>query len=333
MMRYANIFAAGHRNNSQFSFVDSAHKYGSTYLMRILRDTFMNKGIEINTPDINIGKPISFEIYVEGQVLEKNSCPKYLLALENPFINVMNADLEYCKQFNQVFSWNPKLNDLSNHTLLMVPNELRILPFKEFDQRPIFSSLINANKRFPKLIPDDLYDERLATIKWYESRHPEDFQLYGLGWEKPSPAFTKAGKLRRRIDRLRSQLYGYKPFPSFHGSVEDKTTIFSVSKFAFCYENTKNLQNYITEKIFDAMMAGCVPIYWGADNIGQYIPKECFVDRRLFSDNSELYAFLKAIDAKRYLRYQQSIQRFLQGPGMEIFEAKYYVNRLVNIIT
>ena len=331
-MKYANVIAAGHQNNSQFALEDSAHMYGSTYLMRLLRDTFLKKGIEINTPDVNVGKPISFEIYVEGQELGENSYPKYLLALENPFINVLNTDLEYCRQFDGVFSWNPRLAELLNFTLLMVPNELRILPFKKFEERPIFSSLINANKRFPRSMPDDLYEDRLTTIRWYEMNFPKDFHLYGLGWEKPSPAFTRAEKLRRRIDRLRSQLYGFKPFPSFHGSVEDKASVYSISKFAFCYENTKNLENYITEKIFDAMMAGCVPIYWGANNVGDYIPRECFIDRGLFRGNAELHDFLKSIDAQKYLGYQQAIQQFLQGPGMDIFKAEDYINRLSKAI-
>jgi hypothetical protein len=331
-MKYANIIAVGHQNNSQFSLVDSAHKYGSTYLMRLLRDTFLKRDVELNTPDINLGNLISFEIYVEGQALRENTYPKYLLALENPFINALNIDLEYCRQFDGVFSWNPKLAGLQNFTLLMVPNELRVLPFKKFEERTIFGALINANKRFPMSMPDDLYEERLNTIRWYETHCPQDFCLYGLGWEKPSPAFTGVEKFRRRIDRLRTQVYGYKPFPSFYGSVEDKASVYSVSKFAFCYENTKNLENYITEKLFDAMMAGCVPIYWGANNVSDYIPKECFIDRGLFRSHAELHGYLKTIDAHKYLDYQQAIQQFLHGSGMEIFKAEDYVNRLVNAI-
>jgi hypothetical protein len=332
-MKYANIIAAGHHNNSQFSTVDSVHKYGSTYLMRLLRDAFLKKGIEINTPDLNLGKPISFEIYVEGQMLRESLYPKYLLALENPFINTLNIDLEYCRQFNGVFSWNPSLASLPNFNLLMVPNELRTQPFKGFEERPIFSSLINANKRFPKSTPDDLYEERLKTIKWYEMHCPKDFHLYGLGWEKPSPAFTGVEKFRRRIDRLRTQVYGYKPFPSFYGSVEDKASVYSVSKFAFCYENTKNLENYITEKIFDSMMAGCVPIYWGANNIENYIPKECFIDRRDFENMESLHDFLKGIDALRYQSLQDAIAQFLQSPQMQLFDADSYVDTIVQKIS
>lgn len=331
-MKYVNIFAAGHHKNSQFCMIDGAHKFGSTYLMRMLRDAFLKKGIEINTPDINLGRKISFEIYIEGQTLEDSPHPKYLLALENPFINPLNQNLEYCRQFDHVFSWNPGLSSIPNFTLLLVPNEIRISSFSKFEERYIFSSLINANKRFPKSIPGDLYEERLALIKWYELHHPEDFRLYGLGWEKPSPAFTKAEKFRRRIDRLRTQLYGYRPFPSFHGALENKGSVYRFSKFAFCYENTKNLDNYITEKIFDAMIYGCVPVYWGASNVCDFIPEDCFIDRGRFKNTSELHDFLKSIDGKAYSNFQVAIHNFLKSSKSDIFKAEEYVNKVVDIV-
>jgi hypothetical protein len=55
-------------------------------------------------------------------------------------------------------------------------------------------------------------------------------------------------------------------------------------KFSICYENARDTPGYITEKIFDCFFAGCVPIYWGANNITDHIPKECFIDKRDFED-------------------------------------------------
>lgn len=36
-------------------------------------------------------------------------------------------------------------------------------------------------------------------------------------------------------------------------------------KFNLCPENSNNL-GYVTEKLFDAIYSGCIPIYWGSDN-------------------------------------------------------------------
>jgi hypothetical protein len=38
-------------------------------------------------------------------------------------------------------------------------------------------------------------------------------------------------------------------------------------------ENTIT-RDYVSEKVYDALAAGCIPIYWGAPNIGTYIPQE-----------------------------------------------------------
>jgi len=332
-MRYASIFAAGHRDNSLFKDDDPNHLYNPTYLMRRLRACFQNIGIEINTPDRGVDLDVEFEMYVEGQALTKRKVPKYLLALENPHINPLNASKEYCLQFNHVFTWNQEIGSLPNATVLMVPNQVRKQAIPTFLERPIFSCLINANKRFKTYQVNDLYEERLRVIRWYEAHHPVDFELYGLGWEKPSPAFTKAEKLMRRLNRLRSQLLGYRPFPSFIGPIANKDTVLLNAKFSFCYENVKDLPNYITEKIFDSLMAGCVPIYWGANNATNYIPKECFIDRRDFDSMDALHTFLKGIDASRYQSYQDAIAQFLQSPQMQLFDADYYVATIAQEIS
>jgi hypothetical protein len=332
-MRYASIFAAGHQDNSLFRENDPNHLYNPTYLMRRLKTGFKDLGIELNTDDRNLDQEPEFEIYVEGQPLSERSVPKYLLALENPRINTLNASKEYCLQFDQVFTWNPSIGELANGTVLMVPNQLRMQPFPSFAQRPIFSCLINANKRFKAQEENDLYEERLRVIRWYEAIHPLDFELYGLGWDKPRPAFTTSEKIKRRINRLRSQLFGYQPFQSFKGSIASKDTVLLGAKFSYCYENIKDLSNYITEKIFDSMMAGCVPIYWGANNIENYIPKECFIDRRDFENMESLHDFLKGIDALRYQSLQDAIAQFLQSPQMQLFDADSYVDTIVQKIS
>lgn len=30
--------------------------------------------------------------------------------------------------------------------------------------------------------------------------------------------------------------------------------------------------DYVTEKVYDALTAGCIPTYWGASNVADYIP-------------------------------------------------------------
>jgi len=333
IMKLASIYAAGQSNNSLFAEKDPTYTYAPTYTSRLLRNAFLERGIEVNTADVNVGKELLFELYVEGQVVEPTKIPKYLVASENPHINPLNCDVKYCSQFRKVFSWNSDIASLPNGILIMVPNEIAIKPIPPFQERPLLLALINANKRFPKELDGDLYEERIKVIRWYEVHHPKSFGLFGRGWDKPSPAFTFADKFSRRVSRLKSQMYGYRPFPSYRGAIDTKFEAYGQAKFGICYENTKDLPNYITEKIFDCMMEGCVPIYWGADNVLDFIPRDCFIDRRDFADTADLHGFLQCMDELAYTQYQANIAHFLASSQVKPFQAETFVSKVVSAIS
>jgi hypothetical protein len=52
--------------------------------------------------------------------------------------------------------------------------------------------------------------------------------------------------------------------------------IYNQYKFIICFENSKTA-GYVTEKIFNVMMAGSIPIYDGAPNIEQYVPRGSYI--------------------------------------------------------
>jgi hypothetical protein len=323
-MIYANIHAAGHRDNSMFAAEDSVHRFNPTYMPRLLREAFLRQGIELNTPDVNKGRAVAFDLFLEGKEFVEDGIPKYLIAQENPHINRLNEDREYCKRFRKVFAWDKRLHDLPNVIPIMVPNRLEFGTFPSFAERDIFSCLINANKAFREPLPNDLYQERVKTIRWYERNAPGYFELYGLGWQKPAPAYDLWGKLRRSVASLRVKLHGYKPFPSYRGEVRDKACVMRRSKFAYCYENTLGPDNYITEKIFDSFLSGCVPVYWGAENVLEHIPAECFIDRRQFRDTAAVHQHLLAITPEEFEGYQRNIMHFLRNGMAKPFSAEYF---------
>jgi hypothetical protein len=69
----------------------------------------------------------------------------------------------------------------------------------------------------------------------------------------------------------------------------------------------------VSEKIFDAFKAKTIPIYWGADNVTDYIPKDCFVDKRDFETYDELYLYLKNMTEKEYNRRIKAIEEYLKS--------------------
>ncbi len=75
-----------------------------------------------------------------------------------------------------------------------------------------------------------------------------------------------------------------------------KLDVLSRYKFCLGFENT-SFPGYITEKIFDCFLAGTIPIYMGAPDILDYIPRSCFVDLRRFNNYDELGEYLNAFSA------------------------------------
>ena len=94
----------------------------------------------------------------------------------------------------------------------------------------------------------------------------------------------------------------------------------------------KNSRGYITEKIFDCFVAGCVPIYLGAPNIEWYIPKACFIDRNDFESDAALYHFLKNMTEKDYQIYIDHIQRYLMSSKAFLFSTEYFIDTVVRHI-
>jgi hypothetical protein len=326
-MMLGSVWADGHSNNSFFREDDPTHRFNPTHTNRVLREAFARRGVELNTADVNAGRSVDFELHFEGRALPASSAPRFLVALENPFINPLNADPAYFTNFRRVFAWDRRFLGMPNVEEIAYGIHFIVPPWPGFDERPIFSCLINANKRFQNPLPNDLYVERVEVIRWHERHAPQDFHLYGLGWNKPRHESGWAGKLRRRVQRLATQAYGYRPFPSWKGELPDKSAVLLRSKFSYCYENVHSLSGYVTEKIFDSMMNGCVPVYWGADDVTRRVPKEAFIDRRQFRDTAEVHAHLRAMSPDEYAGRQAAIRSFL-ADGAQRFSSQQFADTI-----
>lgn len=67
-------------------------------------------------------------------------------------------------------------------------------------------------------------------------------------------------------------------------------------KFTLAFENASE-PDYVTEKFFNPLIAGSVPVYLGAPNIDEFAPGEnCFVHAADFSGVDELAAYLNHLD-------------------------------------
>lgn len=104
---------------------------------------------------------------------------------------------------------------------------------------------------------------------------------------------------------------------------DDKTAYLSQFKFNLCPENS-NDRGYVTEKIFDAIRSGCIPIYWGNESCGSPEPGILNPDAIIFlnrdGDNAESLALIKRLmeSPEEYRRFA-SQPRFVPGAADVIY--------------
>lgn len=75
-------------------------------------------------------------------------------------------------------------------------------------------------------------------------------------------------------------------------------------KFVLAIENTAT-ESYVTEKLFYALDAGAVPIYFGAPNVWDLVPPHSIIDGSKFNSLEELASYIKSLanDPVAYAEY------------------------------
>lgn len=85
------------------------------------------------------------------------------------------------------------------------------------------------------------------------------------------------------------------------------TKLETISRYKFCIAFENTIENdYVTEKFFQPLLSGTVPIYMGAPNIDEFSPGDhCYIDARKFSSPQALAVYLTelATNDAEYARY------------------------------
>ena len=171
MVKLASYVSAGVVNNDVFNRESPNNRDNGFEATILLKQLFAQRGIELNTPDVNAGKPVEFEIHLDVRHTPFSG-PKYLIKLETPAIHKANANPALLAQYRQVFTWDDTLIDDKRHIKLNFPNVLVHPPFTAFEQRRRFCCVIAGNKSVSARDARELYSERVKSIRWFERNAP-----------------------------------------------------------------------------------------------------------------------------------------------------------------
>jgi len=203
---------------------------------------------------------------------------------------------------------------------LVMVNSSKVLPrawhARRWFERPREVSVKRelAALRFPA-VARDRYQARLQAIDAFADR--SDFDLFGEGWQHRHPGISV--RLHSRVLR------------AYRGPLQDKLQAMAGYRFALAIENTR-FAGYISEKLFDCLFAGTIPVYDGAPDVAELVPPSTFVDLRQFADFRSLEAYLRAMSEPEARRYLDAGQAFLNSPGFERFCAQAFARDLLDAL-
>jgi hypothetical protein len=249
----------------------------------------------------------------------KHGIPVHVIALESEYIHIENASPMLIARCTSVFTSRDDVVDGAKFLPVRFAQKLRP-PLRHSWSDRKFACMVSGNKASSH--PNELYSRRLDAIRWYDANHPELFDLFGIGWEAPTPSSLPM-RVARRLPIVRKLLAP--KLKVYRGAIGKKIDTLAGYRFCFCYENFSSPDGWITEKIFDAMFAGCVPVYWGPGNTAHHIPAACYIDASQMSGPQVLHEWLESLDDQRCSAIVEAIDSYLGSEQADEFSIATFV--------
>jgi len=320
-----------------------------------LRDTLRARGIDVRTADfLPAESSDTLKLYISLGNTENASrlfgrsdvVLSAFFAMECPIVEprLYRALPQLARQFKRIFSWSDSdalrrftRADLQLHHFRWPQSfdDVHEDPWRRADRK--FMVMINANK-LPRVYWRELYTERMRAVEFFG--RTGEIDLYGKGWDGPSmrvgvtwvPWTVKRPwlELKRRWDRIRPAPLLAAARRVYKGSAATKADVLGNYTFALCFENCI-LRGWITEKLFDCLFAGAVPIYWGAPEIAEVVPADCFIDMRSFRDYPALRRYLHSLTPRDLVGYRQRGRDFLRSSAYLPFGRAAFTNTFLRI--
>lgn len=280
----------------------SASQYRMKYIFPKLREMFLRHGYDLATHDIHY--PSNSDLvfvaypYASSPPLSKKE-NAYLWLFESPIQMPMPVLPHKAERYRKIFTYNRKILNDSQYVYLPDPYQFDAWDETKADFNRKKELLVMVSRNYYSWPEKSIYFERRDLFKWFLQHHPSDIVVYGQAWERMWPELSLEQKAA-----FAQQHKGY---------AQDKDAVVTEAKFGIAYENMR-YDDYVSEKIYDVMNAGSVPVYLGAPNVSEFIPQNCFIDRTKFPNNEALYQYLKNMDEETYKSYIACIREFVSRP-------------------
>jgi len=261
---------------------DTIRKAEKILIMGFHNDEYYRRCLDESLEDKMVYFEVEFRVNKEGNETEGGYAPA-----------------TYTSAFGKVLTWEKDIIDNKRVFYIQRPNnwykgKLSNLPFQ--DRKLCVMAYTNKDLQ----VRGELYSERKRAILFFQEQVPTEFDLYGTGWTRSIRRYIRR-KLGMNVDEQREFhqshiarfLLGEKDYSKcWQGWADNVYDTYSRYKFVVIYENV-SARGAVSNKLFDCLQAGCVPIYLGATDIEDIVPLDCFVDKRKYSYEELLHEIME----------------------------------------
>jgi hypothetical protein len=167
--------------------------------------------------------------------------------------------------------------------------------------------VINGNHK-PRTSQAELYSKRIEAMVGLARLGVVD--LYGRGWERwwsRESAWLPYWQNRRVLLSI------------YNGTCASKHEVLSRYTFCLCFENM-SMEGYVTEKLFDCLYAGAVPLYLGAKDISSLVTTDAYIDVRNYATWEDLWSTIADLKPAQIQAMRDAGRAFLTSDAGQ----KYY---------
>lgn len=330
-------------------FGDASHWLEPT---RFLAKAGLEQGVEFHTDDIVRLEDASVLVFGEfpgapadvEHLRQRHPHLKFILQiLETPIGRDWTFDPTNHAAFDAVVSYNPKLDDGRRYFPFRIPvgglDAFRQVAGAPWECRKTACMIANVPNRRP-LLPrrsgigmirggwrftpqtwwnyitegGSLYGERWRIAEQCEDRLGSRFDIFGPGWPDADKGEGRKFASARGIYKGR------------------KLELLQNYRFTIAYENCRNDCGYVSEKMFDAMLGGSVPVYLGNERIRDEVPEEAFVDARRFGSRLDLVTFIEKMPENQWQSMLDAGAAYLTGKARDRFGPQQYAQAIIGAV-
>jgi hypothetical protein len=255
-----------------------SEKSDALVLQKVLTDRLFDKFDNLGsatTTHLLVCTDFDFRILFKTEKQLNLFSHKVLLRFEPEVVNPLGYSKRFESKFDAIVSVG-RSPEQSKFNLRWPQVDLGKQEYSKFEARikdefPI----INANKI--SLVPGELYSLRRQL-----ARELPGVTLFGSGWGsgliarvRPLLVAALLAFTSRKLDPTAAKNW-FAKYSNWRGSTDDKLCSLSRYQIALVIENSRE---FLSEKLFDAWKAGCIPVYVGLEDLGSLgLPRHLVVE-------------------------------------------------------